>query len=1375
MRKKAFCFFILIFSCFLIGSSEISSLSQVFMLGKGLKDLDEDGYVDKVAFQIIIPDNPTVFELAVASDIAARANLESLIMDLSLVKRESEIQKEERFKNSILIGTNLKCFQEAAKNIKIDFTRITEHQGLVSIIPCKNQKCIALVAGSGESLLQTGRAFFLRWPYFWEIWGREEGETYFTLEKDLQRFLKDKGINTEEVQIQTALYEFFPAKSPHDSIKRLRFNTGEIKNLFIEISFPGKEQENEAFQALEKLRIQHNRGQKTDIFSYSGCAQITFILKSASENSRVVLPRMGYPKRILTPSYKRQVKPKISGKDFDLTSLFSAKGLYSDSNKDGILDTLDSLIIIPQNAVTMGAEQLTSRLTLGSAGASFPILSIDKEIENEKALKAPILIGQNNKLNQELLKTAKLKIPPLQNGRGAVKIVPQAFNESNALTIFGADPKSLEKTLVYLSKTFPYLDEYKEGNPRIDDIAFSLEEFLKGKYGSAESYFQHQLESTLEEIRDKEFEFFKAEFTLPQLNKKFENSVQKYLQNSLATEKLEVKSHGLLESKTVFEKEKEFPWEADAALEMIKEKLSEIKNLKQAVNIQIGVSESPEVREKFKMKIKSLLAQNHISKFDVEVCSSYKQGFFWIIEKVIPTLKNKSISRLIIRFAREKENFRDLKRFYSEPFRWLQELYPVDEIITRETQIPIENIIFEMKEEVTPLYEVLAYDDQNNLLLKESFSPRTRKIPYLKPLPEWGNVKLTTGWVTIESGNKTVLDCLLKSDLESFWDYFQEEILPEVHSYVLKKTGNEPSFSKQPYFKKLQIEMWFSEPDYKLGLDEEIVSSLEAIHDEIYFDTLDFLRGITDTELEDENILDDTSRYSAPGNVFPLVHPSIEGGKGRVKVLFEDWQAPSSQMVLKWKEKGKEDKIKKIVFPSLKAKKISINTLIYNGMTERIEDLHTEVQIEKEKDYLTLIEILDSLKKLQAKSILSSPFRFPRVDSLTLKIKFKDLVKEESIPVVYSEEEKEELSLPGQESFVPTNEIISPQMCLDIVHKLSSYPKIKSFIAGKSYENRKIPVLEIFTPLKKHISYSRLITFKPTLLLSGRQHANEVSSTNYILKFAELLAKDPAYQEYSKKVNFVFQPMENPDGAELAYNLQKITPFHSLHAGRYSSLGIDIGLQVNSAKSLLPEANVRQELYQKWLPDIYLNLHGYPSHEWVQQFSNYSPYLFREYWIPRGWFVYFRSITIPLHQNVKEAGEELKKFIQEELKADKKIHASNENFYNRYFRWAARWQPHMNYLELSDGVNLYAKRRSSQENRLTIRRQMTFVEETPELMDETAHGPWLDFLCQQGLAYLKAHTKYLAQAQFEIARIEEESQEKIHIQFMRSRPGKGKN
>ena len=1376
MKIKAVWLIIILILAIGRGSAEIGSLSQIFLLGKGLKDLDGDHNADKIGFYVIIPDHPSAAEIAVAADIAARANLESLSQDLALVKKELEIKRHGNEESLILVGSNLKLIQDLTKKAGLAFPELGPRQGAVYLLGPESQTDVAVVAGSDEALLKTGRAFFLRWPYFWEVWGRENGVTYFTLEKDLSRLLEAEGIPSFKIIIRAAFYEFPLLTSAHDAIKRLKYDAGEIKDLWVEVYFSDRNNKDKIRASLESLILEHRQGLRPDVLSYPGCAQITFILKEGSQEARLTLPRLGYPKRMLTPGYKDAAKRSVPEKDFDLLSLFSAKGFYSDSDKDGILDSLDSVAVFPKNLTLEALAPLASRLVLASAGASFPILQMEDEVEDIKALTSPLLIGDNS-FSRELIKTGKLKLPTLESGGAAAQVVPKGFNKSNALAFNAADGQGLEKILTYFSETFPYFAEYKEGSPQLADVSSDLEKFLLGEKGSAEAYIRRNIHKIAEEIKEKELASFEAEVYLPQENPKFVESLEGELKKSLQTAKLEIKNHALKQNKVIFEKEKEFPWEADEALALLQEKTKALGAFAEPLKISLGLSESPPVRQKIKAQIEEWLRQNNIPKFEVEVLCSYKQGFFWLTEKVLSVLQGKSVSGLTIRFAEEKDDFSLPKRFYREPLRWLEELYPADEILASGLSLPLDKIHFEMKTEKQPVYEVIALDSANNALLRESFSPRTREIPYIRILPEWGHVTVATDWLHIEKGDELVFDTPLQSDLEKFWDYYQEEILSPLYSYIMKKTGNEPSTTKQPYFKRLFLEVRFSEPDYKLGLDEEIVSSLEAMHDEIYFDTLDFLRGITKVEVEDQDLPEDTSRLSAPGNILPYVHPSSEGERGKVKVVFEDSQAPSPQAVLKWKEKGREEEYTKtVIFPPLKAKTTNFPAFIYNGKLERMENLTADLEFEKEADYLALLDIIQSYGELQKDGLLGPSFSYPRLHSLTLKIKHKDLEKEEVIPISYGgKEEKQALLSETDGSPVKTDEIISPEMCLDVVRRLSRYPVVKTYTGGISYENREVPVIELFTPQGKYVSLPRLVTFKPTLFISGRQHANEVSSTNYILKFAELLATDASYRDYVKKMNIILEPMENPDGAALAFDLQKLTPFHSLHAGRYSSLGLDIGYQVGSSKPLLPEAAVRKNLNDRWHPDIYLNLHGYPSHEWVQAFSNYSPYLFREYWIPKGWFAYYEALRLPVYEKWKEAGEELEKVIVEEMQRDPKIRESNEKLSNRFWRWAGRWQPHLDYLELHDGLNLYAARRGSQESKLTPRRQMTFVEETPELMDETARGDWLEFLSQEGLTYLKAQAKYLSQVLSEISRIEEEIQDRVRIQFSRSRPGKLKS
>ncbi|MBM3293813.1 MAG: hypothetical protein FJY82_04725, partial [Candidatus Aminicenantes bacterium] len=970
----------------------------------------------------------------------------------------------------------------------------------------------------------------------------------------------------------------------------------------------------------------------------------------------------------------------------------------------------------------------------------------------------------------------KLVLPPLENGFGAVRVVPRAFNKSNALVVAGADPAGLEKTLTYLSRNFPYFDGYGDGRLQLRDASEGLERFLKGENGAAEAYFAAEFRKLVDGLKDRDLENLKVECLIPRENSAFEDELRKTA-SSLKDVPVEVRASAMTGARKLFEKEQAFSWEADDALAVVREKLAAGENRPGSVRVSLGLSESPDVRRRLKAQIEAELKDlRKAEKVEVEVLSAYKQGFFWLLEKVVPALKGKPVAQVVIQFSEETEDFARPKRFYAEPTRWLQELYPVDEFLAKELALPLDRIHFEMVPAGEPVYRAVALDPRNAPLFEQTFSPRLREIPYLKLLPEWGTVRVTGGWVKIEADGAVIADEVLPTDLERIWTFYQEEGLAPLHAQILKKTGNAPTFSKQPYFKQIRAEVWASEPDYRLGLDEEIVSSLEALHDEIYFDTLDFLRGITEIDAETD-LPEDTSRFSAPGSVFPVIHPSTEGGPPKIKLTAEDWLAATPQMTLTWKERDRDEAGRNIVFPALRPKSTSLPGLLYNGLEERIELLSFELEFERESDYAAVIDLLAAYRDLKDKGALNAALSFPKLNGLALGLKCQDMSKEERIPVSPPSPPAGEPSpgplLPGQ-AVVDTAKIHSPEMVLEAVRRLSASPRLRTYTGGISYEGRPVPVLEAFLPLGPYVSIPRLIAHKPTLYLSGRQHANEVSATNYILKLAELLAADKAFGDRLRRMNFVLHPMENPDGAALAYDLQQLTPFHSLHAGRYSALGLDIGTMTGAARPLLPEAGVRRDLNAKWFPDIHLNLHGYPSHEWVQAFSNYSPYLFRDYWIPKGWFAYVRGLTLPIYERHKAAGEEIRSFVVSEMNADPGIRESNEKFYDRYFRWATRWQPHLAFLELYDGLNLYAKRRGSTESRLSPRSQVTYHEETPELMDETARGAWLDFLSTQGLAYLKAHINYLEQAKFEVVRIEEESQDRVRIQFLRGRPGTSK-
>ena len=116
-----------------------------------------------------------------------------------------------------------------------------------------------------------------------------------------------------------------------------------------------------------------------------------------------------------------------------------------------------------------------------------------------------------------------------------------------------------------------------------------------------------------------------------------------------------------------------------------------------------------------------------------------------------------------------------------------------------------------------------------------------------------------------------------------------------------------------------------------------------------------------------------------------------------------------------------------------------------------------------------------------------------------------------------------------------------------------------------------------------HWSQAKQSTLKPTIVYSARQDANEVSSTSHTLRLAEMLLTDPAFKPDLKKVNVVFHPFTNPDGAQLAYDLYKITPDNMLHPGYLGPLGVSLVTRWD-ADPIYPESKIRPKLWRTWLP-----------------------------------------------------------------------------------------------------------------------------------------------------------------------------------------------
>lgn len=371
--------------------------------------------------------------------------------------------------------------------------------------------------------------------------------------------------------------------------------------------------------------------------------------------------------------------------------------------------------------------------------------------------------------------------------------------------------------------------------------------------------------------------------------------------------------------------------------------------------------------------------------------------------------------------------------------------------------------------------------------------------------------------------------------------------------------------------------------------------------------------------------------------------------------------------------------------------------------------------------------------------------------------------------------------------FVQWDEPISPEENTRILAHLASYPGVNVYWMGRSYLGQDIWAADIMQSSPSRLrSWAKETTLRASIIYSGRQHANEVSSTSHVDKLGELLVTDPQTRALLKQVNVVLHPIDNPDGAQLSVELAKITPDNLLHPGYHGSLGADVTEGQSETDPIYPESRTRPLLLQMWLPDAFLNPHGYPSHEWIQPFSEYSAWVQtresanpgRAWWIPRGWFTSMGYLRDPAHPESEQIAYALRDRIVEAERSVPGLLPLENRMNARYERYGQRWDPDYMTQPIVGGIRIYMALKGSPaparggagELYGGASPDVTWDTGYTEAPDETAHGDYMKLLASAGLAFDEVHLKYLAQGKLRITRTEKEVPDGISWTLTRERP-----
>lgn len=1359
-----------------------------FFSPRGLtRDGNGDGIADTVAARVIVPAIPALEDSTAAANVAGRLGFETSSLSLPLVLRDNSVSQPAGVEIAILIGRTNSFVRKLVERGDISLAGLKPGQGLIAAVrsPLGGGDGLVVVGGDDKGTLAAANVLAARLPRLWNM----TGVTVTGVTDQVTRYLRAKGIEARQAAITSITV---------DSDRR------GIAGVHVRASIAPNESAR-ALKAVEDLERAHRRGLEPQTLNFAEIARMTIELWTdrgaagradvarAGLNARTLTPPID-PNELATDSPGERGRPAEEaaaarpGKTFDLSNPYSISGWYGDAYTDLIPDRTETSIVVGKAADALGAAHIAARLGLETTGVTLPLARVEDDVRDPAREQNPILVGRDNRLVQELVKIGRADVEGLAPGEGVVQIVPKAFGNLTATVVAGGDAAGTEAASLYLARRVPYVWDNRRGAFSYADLRSDVTKFLAGKTAAGQAaQALRELDQLLTDVRvqNREVESFEAKLFLDAANPELDTFLTSHVRKTLTNAKVTVSSEAITTPTPVIDETIDVPWEVDEFWAKFRSELLPKVKPGSSVELEARLSESPEYRKTIADRAREELTKAGATNPTIRILSAYKQGYLWLTERVIPELKGKGVRAVHIKVAEQNVDLSKKQKFYEVPSRWLHELYPVDDIFQRELGVPREQFSLDLVAASAPhIYALEASDAAGRVVHKATFTPKFVEREYLDKFPGWSRVEVTTGWITATVDGAAAVDARIQTDPERFWDQYQAKVLPRIYDHVMKVTENRPLPDKQPFHRDLDVEVWMSEPDFRIGVDEEIVSSLESLHEDLYFVTLDFFDALGRTTTR--------RRLAGPGKIYPIIHPEQRGKPGKVRVLYAGNASTKPQLQVTLKETGieKPEEVKRDLGKIETTAPQALRAVVTAAGVREIE---LQVEARDDTEAARAADALDALARLHAAGLFKQTLSLEKVERVALAILQKD-ARTRRVVKHTGASPSSAVRMTAAKPTLPVvtwDHVISPGESEEIVGKLAAYPEIKAYKAGVSFRGREISIMEITLPAPGElVSLPKLTALKPTILMTGRQHANEVSSTSHILRLAELLATDASYREILKKVNIILHPVENPDGAQMAYDLQKLTPTHMLHAGRYSALGMDVASQVGVPDPLLPESLVRNRVWLDWLPDIYLNPHGYPSHEWVQQFAGYVPPGFRTYWSTRGWYTSISALRDPRYPEHMDAVSALRDAIVREINSHPDVRDMNLRSQARYRRWAYGFSPWVYSQEIYKDTAIYytdletgevrGPRRAGASRsgeagggRLSMNQwpQVTFISSGTEAPDETAQGEWLTLVTKPGFSFLMAHVKYLRDGRYKVERIEEDGQrDSTSITLLRVRP-----
>ena len=599
--------------------------------------------------------------------------------------------------------------------------------------------------------------------------------------------------------------------------------------------------------------------------------------------------------------------------------------------------------------------------------------------------------------------------------------------------------------------------------------------------------------------------------------------------------------------------------------------------------------------------------------------------------------------------------------------RWIREMYPAPDVICDRRGWQANHVEMKLDDTQASDYTVTARDAAGRIIAVYSLTVPVSGLFYTLENRQGQQVYPAQAGFEILREGRMVHQCLVPTDRELFWRRFQEKWLPAMSAAMVCMLPGLQRCNALAFWEEIQIEVAMDDAQEPAGLAQERIAPMEALHEDLYFGLLAFMESFR--------------QKHCPGSVMQL---------GRIVPLM--------------RAAGSERPWARL---RLKPMRTPVPPPRPRPVIDHIGYRRGALFVDFSRDSHLLPPAEN--KRLCA-AARSRGYRFSPHEN---KIRYAARPARKTAAL----SSMKALMAPDLQA-IPTGETVRAW-----TRHLSGRPGIRVWRAGTSLLGRDIPAVEA-TAGNMPARRARLL--KPTLLINARHHANEVSGTNAAMALLHELAATGRTAGVPDLVNLVVVPLENADGVDTLEKMLPESPDHKLHAARYNALGMEYYDQYFVTDTRFSEARVKARLFERWLPEYMIDLHGVPSHEWEQPFSGYINPRFKEHWIPRS-FIY---AILPFYGEDSHPGSREASALAREMSAALETQADmvalNQQIFDRYLRYAKAFEPEVYDSNMAGSLVVTPTcERIRKINFGNLKWPLVKSEIITEVLDEVATGPWL--------------------------------------------------